>query len=161
MGTENLKVKNIGTKYYLELIGDLDEDTRFVNLHMPDATEVIVNFDKVTRIQSCGIREWIQLINPYTKLPFVYVKCPKIIIDQINMLSGFLPESGKIESFYVPYYNEESGDEKQILFTYGTEFDKNGIYPPKEVKDSNGNLMEMDVVETKYFKFLQNQKYAA
>jgi hypothetical protein len=161
MSKQNLKIKNVGTKYYLELIGDLDEDAKFEDLYMPDATEITVNFDKVTHIQSCGIREWIQLINPYIKLPFVYVNCPKIIIDQINMLDGFLPKNGKVESFYVPYYNEESGHEKQILFTYGTQFDKNGIYPPKEVRDGDGNLMEMDVVEAKYFKFLIGQKYVA
>lgn len=161
MLNESLRIKNVGSKYYLELFGDLDEDAKFANLDIPDATEIIVNFEKVTRIQSCGIREWIQLINPYKNLSFVYTNCPKIIIDQINMLDGFLPKNGMVQSFYVPYYNEESGSEKQVLFTYGTEYDKQGIYPPKEVRDENGNLMEMDVVEAKYFKFLRNLRQVA
>jgi hypothetical protein len=156
-----LRVKNVGSRYYLELSGDLDEDTQFAKLEMPDATEVIVNFEKVTRIQSCGIREWIQLINPFIRLCFAYINCPKIIIDQINMIDGFLPKNGTVQSFYVPYFNEESGSEKQILFTYGTEFDKNGVYPPNEVRDESGNLMEMDVVEAKYFKFIKKLKQVA
>jgi hypothetical protein len=160
MVVENLRVKNIGTKYYLELVGDIDEDVNFSTFRVTDATEITVSFEEVTRIQSCGIREWIQLINPYVKLPITYVKCPKIIVDQINMIDGFLPKNGRVESFYVPYYNEESGSERQVLFTYGTEFDKDGIYPPKEVKDADGNLMEMDVLDFKYFKFLKNLKHA-
>lgn len=157
----NLKIKNAGTKYYFELCGDLDEDTHFSSLKIPDATEITVNFEKVTRIQSCGIREWIQLINPYNKLPFIYINCPKIIVDQINMLDGFLPPNGRVLSFYVPYYNDESGQERQVLFTYGSEFDQDGIYPPADIRDKEGNLMEMDVVESKYFKFLAKQKFAA
>lgn len=157
MAKENLKISNLGTQYYFELIGELDEDTKFLDLYIPEATEITVNFEKVIRLQSCGIREWIQLIRPYNQLPFTFINCPKIVIDQINMTEGFLPKNGLVASFYVPYFNDDSGDEKQVLFTFGIEFDKNSIYPPEDIKDSNGNLMFMDVLEHKYFKFLKNK----
>jgi hypothetical protein len=42
-----------------------------------------------------------------------------------------------------------------ILFRDGQEFKGNEIFPPAEVKDESGEVMEMDVIEAKYFKFLQ------
>ena len=58
-------------------------------------------------------------------------------------------------SFFVPYYSDEAGTEKTILFTHGKEYSDQGLQGAPEVKDEQGNSMEMDVVEAKYFKFLK------
>ncbi len=71
------------------------------------------------------------------------------------MVDGFLPSTGRSEFFYVPYYNDDSSSEKNILFRYGTEFAEGTVSPPASVKDEQGNEMEMDVIESKYFKFLK------
>ena len=41
------------------------------------------------------------------------------------------------------------------MFTYGKEYTEDGVKPPAGVKDDSGAPMEMDVVESKYFKFLK------
>jgi hypothetical protein len=61
----------------------------------------------------------------------------------------------------VPYFSEESGSENHILFHYGKEFDNNGLRPPSEVRDKGGHLMEMDVIESRYFRFLAKKTEAA
>jgi hypothetical protein len=71
------------------------------------------------------------------------------------MVQGFLPASGRVNSFYVPFYNDDSGAEKSVLFRNGQEFTDTGLGTIPEVKDEEGNAMEMDVVEAKYFKFLK------
>ena len=81
--------------------------------------------------------------------------CPKVIVDQINMVDGFLPTNGKVKSFFVPYFNDDAGSEKNVLFRYGTEFTEGQINPPASVTDDQGNAMEMDVIESKYFKFIK------
>ncbi|MCB0351422.1 MAG: hypothetical protein KDD38_09580 [Bdellovibrionales bacterium] len=145
-----------GSECKVVLSGHVDEDATFGSVQLEGVSKVIVDLDGVTAINSCGIREWIKWIRtaPPTA-EVVYRNCPKVIVDQINMVAGFLPETGKVESFYVPYYSEESGNEKMILFKDGAEFKGSELNPPAEVKDDSGEVMEMDVIEAKYFKFLQ------
>jgi hypothetical protein len=135
--------------------GHIDEDASFANLDFGGAMKIVVSLEKVSAINSCGIREWIKWIRTAPAgSQITYRKCPKVIVDQINMVSGFLPENGKVESFYVPYYSENAGTEKMILFETGVHFADGKINAPDEVKDDAGEVMEMDVIEAKYFKFL-------
>lgn len=149
------KKQNAG-EFIITLKGHIDEDATFNGLELNGANKVYVELEGVSAINSCGIREWIKWIRTApTGSQIIYRKCPKVIVDQINMVAGFLPENGKVESFYVPYYSDASGNEKMILFKEGVEFKGNEVFPPGEVKDDSGEVMEMDVIEAKYFKFLQ------
>jgi hypothetical protein len=117
--------------------------------------ELQVFWGEVKSINSCGIREWIKWLAANPVQSILYFECPKIIVDQINMVQGFLPKHGKVRSFFVPYFEDDSGEEKDVLFSYGKEFDDSGIHPPNEVLSSEGRPMEMDVIEAKYFRFLK------
>ncbi len=148
------KQQNSG-ELVVKLSGHIDEDATFNGLELNGANKVVLELEGVTAINSCGIREWIKWIRTAPGgANIVYKKCPKVIVDQINMVAGFLPDNGKVESFYVPYYSDESGNEKMILFQEGKEFKGNEVFPPSAVKDEAGSEMEMDVIEAKYFKFL-------
>ncbi len=149
------KVDRQGQKLTLQLGGIIDEDADFAPLALQGAQEVQIDLDAIKSINSCGIREWIKWIGANSTAKVVYAKCPKVIVDQMNMVDGFLPAFAKVESFYVPYYHEDSGSEKNILFRYGVEFKEGQIQPPTEVKDESGNPMEMDIIESKYFKFIK------
>lgn len=141
----------------LALEGQIDEDATFEAYNLSSAQEVVLELEKVSAINSCGIREWVKWVKsakPGTKITMKH--CPKVIVDQINMVAGFLPENGLVESFYVPYYAEGSGNEKMVLFRNGQEFTGGNLKPPAGIKDDEtGDEMEMDVIEAKYFKFLK------
>lgn len=80
--------------------------------------------------------------------------CPKVFIDQVNMVKGFLPGNCVIESFYVPYYSEQTSQEKKILFQKNVNFPEKKInYNPKTV-GNDGVIYEIDIIPGKYFKFL-------
>lgn len=155
MSKFQFKVNRQGPKMTLQLGGTIDEDADFAPLELQGAQEVQIDMDDIKSINSCGIREWIKWISANSTAKVVYAKCPKVIVDQMNMVDGFLPSFAKVESFYVPYYNEDSGAEKNILFRYGVEFKEGQVQPPAEVKDESGNAMEMDIIESKYFKFIK------
>jgi hypothetical protein len=156
MGQFKIEKQQNGDELQVVFSGHIDEDAQFNDLSIGDAKKVVLDLDGVTAINSCGIREWIKWIRSAgTGAEMVYRKCPKVIVDQINMVAGFLPENGKVESFYVPYYNDDSGNEKMVLFREGTEFKGADLFPPEPVKDESGDPMEMDVIEAKYFKFLK------
>lgn len=155
MGKFELKIDKNGQPWKVQIVGVIDEDADFTPHALTGAPSVVFNLGTIKSINSCGIREWIRWIGTAGSVPIEFHECPKIIVDQINMVQGFLPASAKVMSFYVPYYHDESGAEKNVLFSLGKEYTEQGLQHPPTVKDENGNDMEMDVVEAKYFKFLK------
>lgn len=155
MGKLDVKLNKDGGKLIVEMQGVIDEDADFSQIKISDSQTVELRMEALKSINSCGIREWIKWVGTAAEAQIVYSKCPKVIVDQINMVEGFLPSNAKVESFFVPYYNDDSGSEKNILFSHGKEFTDSGVTPPSAVKDEEGNDMEMDVIEAKYFKFIQ------
>lgn len=155
MGKLDVKAENAGSKLTLHMAGTIDEDADFSQIGITGSPEIEVELGQLKSINSCGIREWIKWMGGAAAAKITFVNCPKVIVDQINMVDGFLPSNGKVLSFYVPYYNDDSGAEKNVLFRYGTEFNDGAVTPPSSVKDEDGNEMEMDVIESKYFKFLK------
>lgn len=151
------KMDRQGSKSLLQLSGVIDEDADFSTLPLSGVEDVYIDLDSVKSINSCGIREWIKWIGSASGAKITYAKCPKVIVDQMNMVDGFLPSNAKVESFYVPYYNEDSGSEKNVLFRYGVEFKEGQVQAPSEIKDDGGQPMEMDVIEAKYFKFIKSK----
>jgi len=143
-------------KSVLVLSGHIDEDANLESLQPTTENEIVIDFGNVTAINSCGIREWIKWLKLMPKEKKVtYVNCPKIIVDQANMVSGFIPDNGSIKSFFVPYYCESTDNEKMVLFSEGKEFTGSEVNPPEGVVDEeSGEDMDMDVIEAKYFKFL-------
>ena len=155
MSKSEIKINKSGTEAEVSVSGVIDEDVDFAPHNLEGLTSVKLQLGQVKSINSCGIRDWIKWIGTAGSATVSYSECPKIIVDQINMVQGFLPVQGKVLSFCVPYYNDDSGAEKNVLFTFGKEFDDSGLKAAPEIKDDEGNVMEMDVVEAKYFKFLK------
>lgn len=155
MGKFDLQIEKNGNDWKIRMSGTVDEDVDFGQYSLTGAGSIELFLGEVKSINSCGIREWIKWIGTAGGVPISYNECPKIIVDQINMVQGFLPAQGRVNSFYVPYYNEESGSEKNVLFKLGSEFTETGEIKAPMVKDDEGHEMEMDVVGAKYFKFLK------
>jgi hypothetical protein len=155
MSKFELKIEKNGAHFKVTMAGVIDEDADFNPHSLAGAETVDLSLSNIKSIKSCGIREWIKWVGTAGTAQIQYHECPKIIVDQINMVQGFLPAQGKVLSFFVPFYNEDSGEEKNVLFTFGKEYSDGGLGAVPEVKDGAGNAMEMDVVEAKYFKFLK------
>lgn len=155
MSKFEVKIDKASPQFKVSVSGVIDEDVDFNAYSLSGATGVDFQLGGIKSINSCGIREWIKWVGTAGSAKVTYNQCPKIIVDQINMVQGFLPATGKVMSFYVPYYNEDSGSEKNVLFTFGKEFTESSVNAPAGIKDEEGNEMEMDVVEAKYFKFIK------
>lgn len=142
-------------KYHIG--GVIDEDVDFKDLAVAGFEQIDLDLGQLQIINSCGIREWIKWLTANSTGKIQFHNCPKVIIDQVNMVEGFLPKNAEVKSFFVPYYNDDFGSEKNVLYRAGVEFEGNQITHPSEVKDGDGNAMEMDVIEAKYFKFITNK----
>lgn len=153
MSKFDIKLNNSGDKLQVKVAGVIDEDVDFTGFPLSGG-QIELDLNELKSINSCGIREWIKWMGSASSAQISLHNCPKVIVDQINMVDGFLPTNGKVQSFFVPYYSEESGSEKNVLFSRGKEFNDGQLSIPAAVKDEDGNEMEMDVIESKYFKFI-------
>jgi hypothetical protein len=148
----SIESSRLGDTLLVHVSGKIDEDSNFSG-----CASVILELENISAINSVGVREWIRWIKGFpSTLKLVVRKCPKIIVDQINMVSGFLPAGTVVESFYVPFFADISGEEKMVLFSIGKEYRGGDVFAPKQISDTTGAPMEMDVIEAKYFKFLKN-----
>ena len=113
---------------------------------------VNISLKGIRRINSFGVRSWIDAIR---KVPsgtdFEFVECPPPVVDQMNMVAGFLGR-GKVSSFYAPMACERCDVERDHLF-HVEEFRKAGGKLP-QVKCPKCSLpMEVDDLEEQYLLF--------
>lgn len=150
-----IKISQIENKNLVEVIGSIDENFIQHTTKVPTKGEIEFSLHGLKSINSTGIREWIRLMQSLNQAKITFSNCPKIFVDQINMVSGFIPANSQVISFYVPYFNEDLDAETLVLYRFGEHFTKNSVTVQDEYKDSNGNTFELDVVKSKYFKFIQ------
>ena len=150
-----IKVQQNSGKTQIDIIGSIDENFNQYTKDIPKSGEIDFSLQALKSINSTGIREWIKLMHSIPGAQISFSNCPKIFIDQVNMVSGFVPGSSRFVSFYVPYYNEDLDKEALVLYKLGENFTSNTVQIQEHHKDAQGNLFELDVVKSKYFKFIQ------
>lgn len=133
--------------------GVINEDVDFSKLEIPQGTIFSLNLEEVRSINSCGIREWMQWFKQHEQIQWEIERMPKILVDQANMVAGFLSPQMKVLSFFVPYYNEDFDREKMVLYEYGQHFDDHEVRVYRLIQDS-GMEFELDVIPERYFRFL-------
>lgn len=138
---------------FAQFMGQIDEDADFSKLSNLTAKKIVFDFEKITLLNSCGIREWISFIESIpTSTHITYRNCQQIIIEQMNMVHGFIKSGAEIESFYAPYYCPKCDYEHKMLLTPST-VDKH-IAPSCKCPKCQEE-MEFDAIETQYFNFLK------
>ena len=134
--------------------GSIDESFASFSLKPHPNKGVKIDFEKIKSINSIGVRNWIQWLSSAPGVKFTFQKCPVCVIEQVNNVKGFAPLSTVIESFFVPYYSEETGEEKHELYLLDRDYKMGSTPNIKVIKDSTGRKMELDVYPQKYFKFI-------
>jgi len=155
--------ENNNTRLLFE--GAMDEHSDYSQIAVDFSKEVVCDFDRIKHINSAGIKAWVQwhslVQDQLPNLKFSFINCPKPIVDQINMVTGFVPDNSLIRSFKVPYFCEECELDKTYTFVLGREYVQldGGQFkleiPEKPCNCESNGEMEPDVVEQKYFRFLK------
>lgn len=144
------------TRYSLE--GQLSES--FDQRQIPPSQVSMVVFDMagIEYVSSVGIREWVLLINHWSKKHTIYYeRCSIYFVDQINMVPDCLG-SAKVRSVYAPYYRDcdKCSGEKTFLMEFGSSppsLDALKI-PGFQCGDCSQDL-EFDALDESYFSFLK------
>ena len=158
MASLKITVTKKGESVLLGLTGLVDESAAFPKVDfLGDSKVAIIVWSGVNLINSMGIKEWVKWLATFPAgVKIAYAHCPRIIVDQINMVDGFLPKNGTVLSFFVPYYCNDCSAVTNLLFTNGKEFTAGNITAPETVKCTKcGKVSELDIMESKYFKFIK------
>lgn len=113
---------------------------------------VSVNLREVRRINSVGVRSWmdaVRAIPPGATVELSEARPP--IVDQINMVAGFLGRA-RLLSFYAPMVCPRCDTQTEVLLDVEACKGDKGL-PPKAC--SCGAAMELDDVEEEYMAFLR------
>jgi thiol-disulfide isomerase/thioredoxin len=140
---------------HVELVGVIDEDAVFDKIKNLQMNKFVFDFNKISMINSCGIREWIKYLQEIEGASIIYQNCPQIIIEQVNMVHGFIRKGIEVESFFAPYFCPNCDTEKKILLKNAEVL--NFKAPTKQCNTCKSDL-EFDAIEKQYFSFLGQGK---
>lgn len=146
----DLKITREGNKFYLE--GVINEFAKFEPFYEFDGTQMTLNLKGISRINSTGVREWINAIEKIDKsIEICFEECPTVVVYQMTMIPNFTARA-KVLSVYAPYYCEECGNQEDALIKMeGFSLD-DGL--PEVECSSCGAVMEFDDDEESYFYFM-------
>ncbi len=144
--------------------GEIGEEARFKPVE--GIKTILLDLDKVTFLNSCGLRSWILWIKEVPRdILKIFKKCPPMVVEQMSVLDGFVPQNSIIESFYIPYYCEDCDVDAKYLALRGEDFVGASVDSESEVALRDNMIcpdcnkeMDLDILPQKYFKFLRYRK---
>ena len=150
-----------GDTLNVAVAGTVDEDSAnaFPNIgDFAGTGNLKVDVGSLEAINSCGIREWVIWVKSFPgEMNVVYYNCPRIFVEQLNMIEGLIPANGKVESFFVPYYCDDSDHITNKLLVKGQDYNGAEIEIEEFIKcEKSGGEAELDIIESKYLKFLKD-----
>lgn len=149
-------VEETPTEIIWKLSGEFDEHASLGQIDKSKA--LVINFKRVSLVNSYGIRIWSKWMNEHKDFSNLFFdECPFVFVKNFGVISGFISNNAVVRSFFVPFINENTEERKDVLFHLGDDYEINGFLRIPDVKDSNGEYMELDVNPTKYFSFLKRK----
>jgi hypothetical protein len=140
---------------YVALSGSIDERAQFIEF--PLNPRVVVDLEGVNFINSVGTRSWcLWLQRLRAPVIVTMVRCPVIMVKSFSSIKSFVTDQCVVESFFIPFYSETTGERKDFLAIRGTHFEDMNVRIP-EIRDSNGQVMDMDVIPEIYLSFLRSK----
>jgi len=152
-----LRIHDAGDHTEVTIIGVIDEHTDLTPLA---ALTGRVRFDLhgVRRINSMGCRAWVDALKDLsTRAQLTFARCSPPIVDQLNMIHGFLA-GGRVESFYGSMVCPTCDHDVQHLFEFDAVRDHGSLTEVRCPKCSTP--MELDDLEDQYLLFIREPTVA-
>jgi anti-anti-sigma regulatory factor len=148
---------------YVKLSGVIDEDNGLAGLvdQIPAGTAVI-NVGEVERINSCGVRDWVNWLGKIEKsnANVILVECSPAIVAQINLVHNFTG-GGAVKSFFAPYFCPACDLEKVLLIEAAEMSSQGTPSAPTCRCDECDGVMDFDDMEESYFAFVSSGRKLA
>jgi anti-anti-sigma regulatory factor len=143
----------------VQLQGEIDENADFSELRRRLRGAVVLELGEVRRINSCGVREWVNFVRELgaTKevTDVVFTHCSPAIVTQLNMIYNFRGQA-RVRSFLAPYVCQECDHETEKLLDVQTHFPGRTRVPPDFTCEKCAGRLELDDVPERYLSFLND-----
>jgi hypothetical protein len=137
------------------LAGVLDEAADLSPLAALGGRPLEIDLRGVQRINSSGVRTWIDVVRALPRAtPLRFVRCPPPIVDQCNMVVGFLGH-GRLESFYAPLACAECDEQLEQLYATAAVKAAGGVLPPTPCPRCR-RPMAIDDLADQYLQFVRD-----
>lgn len=140
-----LELVDQGSLVFLRLEGEVDESNQLAERTASlSGRKIVVNAEKVSRINSCGVRDWIVWVQGLEARgnSVHLVRCSPAIVSQVKMVRNFCGAFGHVVSFLAPYYCPtcDSEHEENLLAS----MIRDSTSAPTAICESCGEPMEFD-----------------
>ncbi len=160
-GKLTVDVRQDGGLFTAALRGTIDEDSELAAGLRALSGRVRFDLNGVEGINSCGVREWINILrdleNREIVVEFAGVSVP--LVQQFNMILN-ARGTGRVTSFQAPYYCGKCRKPREVVLVIAE-------HPPLQTAGSLsappmacptcGEALEFDEIEEKFFNFLELQ----
>jgi len=139
----------------VEFFGEIDENSDFAELKRRLRGAVVFHLGEVRRINSCGVREWVNFVRDLPNVAeLTFSHCSPAIVTQLNMIYNFRGRA-RVRSFYAPYICESCHNEEEKLLDVQSQFPSGntGSLPEFECENCH-RTMEFDDLPERYLSFL-------
>jgi anti-anti-sigma regulatory factor len=139
-----------------QLRGDVNENCDLTDLQAQLRGTVELDLESVTRVNSCGVREWVNFMRSLGELgvQVSFVRCSPAVVLQLNTIYNFRGRA-RIRSFFAPYVCEVCRSDEYRLLNVNEHFpDRSRLYPPSFRCDRCFGVMVFDELPERYLSFL-------
>ncbi len=139
---------------FVRLDGVLDEHNRLAGrLPQVTGTPVLIHLAKVTRVTSCGVRDWVLWVRELEERGNLlhFLECSAPVVQQVNAVTNFCGARGTVVSFQAPYFCavcDRPQNETLNVLALGP-----ARSAPSVACERCGELLEFDDLESAYFGF--------
>jgi len=150
------RIKDRSDFTIVELVGELTESSNLDLLRGRLKGRVVLHLGAVRRVNSTGVREWVNFMRDLTRSTDVTLThCSTAIVTQLNMIYNFRG-SAKVRSFMAPYVCTRCDREENKLIDVKSAFPGNDFTQmPKFTCAVCTAPMEFDEVVEQYLSFLR------
>ncbi len=141
----------------IRISGTLDETFQSSTFPPEHREAIAIDLDKVVRISSFGVREWLNAVNSLKTEYSGFVRVRPMMVSQFNMVSGF-EGRGQLISIYLPYVCTSCSKAFEILVDLRLQPAHALVDAlPEGVCPDCGSPGEFDDLPEAYFEFALSQ----
>jgi ABC-type transporter Mla MlaB component len=149
------RLEPAGTRMRALLSGEINENCDLTELKRALAGDVELDLENITRINSCGVREWVNFMRSLDERVerITFARCSPTVVLQLNTIYNFRGRA-RVVSFFAPYVCEVCHVDEYRLLDVAEHFPHGDPHLPAFRCQRCGGVMMFDELPERYLSFL-------
>jgi len=145
-------------RHVVLLRGEINENADFSELSEYLQGDVDLDLEGVNRINSCGVREWVNFVRDLRVASLRFARCSPTVVLQLNTIYNFRGRA-RVHSFLAPYVCEACHHDEYKLLRVEDHFpQRTPPYSPPAFRCARcSGVMLFDELPERYLSFLSEE----